>query len=341
MVRQQIFPEHRISYTGKVAFRRLIPEAEVAHISGIPRSSCFWHGPTTHVYTNYLPGGLFEIATRAVEGPEYGEKVSWGRKIDTARVVPHYEAFNETIRQIIAVPEDYLEFAMYGGPLLRRVIANGNIAVLGDASHPLSGAFGSGAAFAFEDAFVLSRALDRAQRQGQSIADALEVYDAIRAPRYQDLFKVLDTMAANAKHVASEIPASEPNARIEAATQLNWQLENGWIYAYNVSDTSILPLRLTKLDRSCMVRVRAQDGSTGRGLADVTSRGETDSRTCCRYSGLCMRGTPSGLKSVDTDAGAGWAQVDEHDGPLGCALAAESARQDPTKTLAAHLICAR
>lgn len=91
VVREHAFPDHRLSYTGKVAFRTLIPQSAVAHIPDLPRASTFWHLPDLHVYTDFLDNGLFEIATRANLPEEHGEKVSWGQKIDKEQVVPHYQ----------------------------------------------------------------------------------------------------------------------------------------------------------------------------------------------------------------------------------------------------------
>jgi salicylate hydroxylase len=62
----------------------------VQHISGIPQGSCFWHTPLTHVYTCPLDNGLFEIATRAIENEEHGEKVSWGQVVPKEQVTKHY-----------------------------------------------------------------------------------------------------------------------------------------------------------------------------------------------------------------------------------------------------------
>jgi hypothetical protein len=69
----------------------LIPYSKVAHIEGIPPCATFWHTPNTHVYTNPIPGGLFEIATRALEGEEFGNKVQYGQIASREQVVPHYK----------------------------------------------------------------------------------------------------------------------------------------------------------------------------------------------------------------------------------------------------------
>lgn len=135
VVRQHIYPDHELTYTGKIAYRVLIPQEKVAHIEGIPPCATFWHTPTTHVYTNYLPGGLFEIATRALEGEEFGSKVQYGQVATREQVVPHYKDYSPVIRQIIEVPDSWLSFAIFGGPRVERVVHDGSIALIGDASH--------------------------------------------------------------------------------------------------------------------------------------------------------------------------------------------------------------
>jgi hypothetical protein len=39
------------------------------------------------------------------------------------------------IRQIIEAPDSWLSFALFGGPRVERVVHNGSIALIGDASH--------------------------------------------------------------------------------------------------------------------------------------------------------------------------------------------------------------
>ena len=134
-VRQYAFPDHKLKYTGKVAYRVLIPQSKVAHIRDIPAGSCFWHTADTHVYTNPLDNGLFEIATRAFATEEHGAKVSWGQVVPKEDVVGHYDGYCETIREVIAAPESWLEFAHFAGHRLESVIRNGVIALIGDASH--------------------------------------------------------------------------------------------------------------------------------------------------------------------------------------------------------------
>ncbi|WVF67004.1 hypothetical protein IAT40_001747 [Kwoniella sp. CBS 6097] len=235
VVRQHSFPDHKLSYTGKVAYRTLIPQTAVGHIPDLPKASTFWHTKDIHVYTDFLDNGLFEIATRAFESDEEGNKVSWGHKVGRDKVVHHYQGYCDAIRQVIATPDEWLEFAMFGGPRLESVISNGRIALLGDASHPLSGAFGSGAAFAFEDAYVLAKALDYARANSRPVGEALRLYDEVRSPHYKGLYAILNGFGKNAKEIEAISPPLELNELINETTRRNWTTSNEWIYKYDVT----------------------------------------------------------------------------------------------------------
>jgi salicylate hydroxylase len=88
---------------------------------------------------------------------------------------------------------------MVAGPCLAEITAWDKVALIGDASHPLSGAFGSGAAFAMEDGWILARALEREySRNGNgslsmaakatAIRNALRIFQVIRGPYYERMY---------------------------------------------------------------------------------------------------------------------------------------------------------
>lgn len=102
---------------------------------------------------------------------------------------------------------------MFAGPRLDSIIGWDNkIALIGDASHPLSGkisasalnplidgvsqlslgAFGSGATFAMEDGWILARALEYTQSLSLPVGDALEIFNTIRSPYYARMYEHLD-----------------------------------------------------------------------------------------------------------------------------------------------------
>ncbi|WWD21420.1 hypothetical protein CI109_105905 [Kwoniella shandongensis] len=235
VTRSYAFPDHKLSYTGKTAYRILIPQSAVAHIPDIPQGSCFWHTKATHVYTNPLDNGLFEIATRAVIPDTDGTKTSWGQEVSKEEVVGHYSGYCETIRKVIDAPDKWLEFAIFGGPRLDSVIHNDRIALLGDASHPLSGAFGAGAAFAFEDAHVLAQSIRHALETNGSIAQALRDYDQVRAPHYKALYEILDVNAGTAKEIELAQPELNDDEFVEEIVAKGLAGNTQWIYQYDVT----------------------------------------------------------------------------------------------------------
>ena len=46
------------------------------------------------------------------------------------------------------------------------------------------GAFGSGAAFALEDGWILARAIELTRARERPLSEALEIFDEIRSPYY-------------------------------------------------------------------------------------------------------------------------------------------------------------
>lgn len=81
VVRQFAFPEYQLIYTGKTAYRGLIPTEKLLAIPGFPDAVTFWHGPKDWVYTCNLRHGMYELTCMAGV-PDNGDRVSWGEKAD-------------------------------------------------------------------------------------------------------------------------------------------------------------------------------------------------------------------------------------------------------------------
>lgn len=88
----------------------------------------------------------------------------------------------------------------------------------------MSGAFGSGAAFAFEDAYVLARAIDHVHQRSLGMETGLRLYDEVRSPHYKalvrsfhlssdlSLTKGVSNLARNGQH-SPRGPGDEPFGR--------------------------------------------------------------------------------------------------------------------------------
>jgi salicylate hydroxylase len=173
--------------------------------------------------------------TARISRPSEGqEHVSWGRPFDFSTLVPEYDGFCEPVRQVIrlAAKGETQEFALFSGPRLERVVALDSIALIGDASHPLSGAFGAGAGFALEDVYALTKALEWARPRSQGIKVALELYDRIRSPHYSDLYDVLDWYGDVSKEIAAE--KLSVDGEIEARVRRTKGKRSNWMYNYDI-----------------------------------------------------------------------------------------------------------
>ncbi|KAF4844777.1 2-heptyl-3-hydroxy-4(1H)-quinolone synthase [Colletotrichum siamense] len=234
-VRSFAFPDHKIKYNGQSAYRTIISKSAALNIEGIPRSPVFWQNVGgKYVFTCPLGGDDFEVTARIRRPTEGQEHVSWGRPFDFSTIASEYDEFCEPVRKVIqlAAQGKTEEFALFSGARLESVISHDAIALIGDASHPLSGAFGAGAGFALEDVYALTRSLDFARANGDGLATALKLYNQIRSPHYRDLYGVLDNFAAvNSKLLAEQLTADD---EIEERVRRASEKKATWMYHYEI-----------------------------------------------------------------------------------------------------------
>ncbi|KAJ4287535.1 hypothetical protein N0V90_012238 [Kalmusia sp. IMI 367209] len=236
VVRNYLFPSHKIAYTGRTAYRTLIPTHRVRKITDLPVDAViFWHAPKGEwVYTCNLGGDVFELTTMTNEplSEHEQQRVSWGEDTDIERMSNHFKAFRKPIQDLFALAPSIQRYAAFAGPRLPTVISQqGNIALIGDASHPLSGAFGAGAGFALEDAYALAQSLSWAHSRPlpTPISQALRLFDKIRSPHYERLYGVLDQFKGDPNLHLSE----EEEVAVVVAT--NWAKTHNWILEYDVT----------------------------------------------------------------------------------------------------------
>jgi len=99
------------------------------------------------------------------------------------------------------------------------------------------GAFGSGAAFAMEDGYILARALEYTRSSGLPTSEALEIFNAIRSPYYLRMYEYLDEQKQN----VIKAKASNPNQTFEEGLKIRLAAFGGeesmkWIYRNNIEE---------------------------------------------------------------------------------------------------------
>ncbi|KXG51829.1 Monooxygenase, FAD-binding [Penicillium griseofulvum] len=201
VVRRALLPHHQLHFTGNSAFRVLIPKSHLAHIPDITTTTSWWWGEAGHVYLSDVDDEedtedpLFEITVRSYREPEVsGKTVFWGVPATNEKVGTRVETFDQRMRDAVSTVTEgeWREFATFAGPRLNKITDWDKVALIGDASHPLSGAFGSGATFAMEDGWILARALELTRFASHPARDALEIFEQIRSPYYAKMYQHLD-----------------------------------------------------------------------------------------------------------------------------------------------------
>jgi salicylate hydroxylase len=204
-------------------------------VRGIPPTPTFWkHLSGLYVFTCPLGHNDFEVTARVRRPKEGQERVSWGKPFDLNAVLHEYDDFCLPVRQILllAAKQKTQEFDLFSGRRLERLIAYGNIALIGDASHPLSGNFGSGVGFALEDVYTLCKALDWAWSKGKTVSTALSLFDSVRSPHYKRLYAVLDRFAAIKAELKEEDLSID--AAIEERVKRVAAVSESWMYLNDI-----------------------------------------------------------------------------------------------------------
>ena len=215
-VRESVFGEETVNYTGQVAFRALLPMASVppsiqerpfAMFVGANRY--FLHYPLRRRTVMNLIGVGRE--------PRWQEE-GW-------RIPAPVEEF-ENLYNDLYPPALQLIRAISPGTLFKwglrdreplRQYSKGRVTMLGDAAHPMTPFLGQGACIAIEDAMVLGRAFDAANR----VEEALLMYENTRKER------------ANGVQLASRRQADEiQGVTTKGANPGKDALERG-LYSYN------------------------------------------------------------------------------------------------------------
>ncbi|BCS18263.1 FAD-dependent oxidoreductase [Aspergillus puulaauensis] len=199
IVRRTLFPDHHLHVTGNTAFRVLVPVNSIAHLTDFPTSNGWWHVLNGHLYFSHVDDEsereLCEITIRSYnESVTPDRTATWAIPVTNEQVQARTGEYDPRIKKLLnVVPEgSWREFAMVAGPCLKDITAWNKIALIGDASHPLSGAFGSGAAFAMEDGWILARAIEYSVNSKTGLGDALEIFQRIRGPYYERMYEFLD-----------------------------------------------------------------------------------------------------------------------------------------------------
>ncbi|MDG1738766.1 MAG: FAD-dependent monooxygenase [Paracoccaceae bacterium] len=184
VVRSALWGEDHPQYTGVVSYRGTFPNDREL---GIPDTDAFtkWWGeiPEKQIVTFPLTQGK-EIFVFATLPQENWSEEGWTLPGDVEDLRKAYANFHPDALKLLDALNDVTRSALHVREPMTRW-AKASATLLGDAAHPMVPFMAQGACMAIEDAVVLSRALQCADRD--SLKPALASYEAERKPRTAEI----------------------------------------------------------------------------------------------------------------------------------------------------------
>jgi salicylate hydroxylase/6-hydroxynicotinate 3-monooxygenase len=178
VTRDMLFGASEPTFTGRIAYRTVYP----AHLLGsFEVENCTkWWGEDRHIVVYPVKPDRSEIYF-VTSQPEPGFEIeSWSATGDTNVLREAFSGFHPDVRKVVEAAPDVHKRPLVDREPLERWI-DGNVALLGDACHPMTPYMAQGAAMAIEDGAVLARCLEGVDRAG--IASALRRYEKNRQER--------------------------------------------------------------------------------------------------------------------------------------------------------------
>jgi salicylate hydroxylase len=163
-------------FTGQVAWRGTI-ETNTLPKGLIKPNANLWVGPDKHFVSYYMRGGNL-VNFVAVQERSDWQKESWSESGDINELRDTFTGWHPEVTELLDATKSCFLWALFDRPPLSQW-TDQNVALLGDACHPMLPFLAQGAAMAIEDSYVLAHCL----ASDNNIAAALKAYQGIRLPR--------------------------------------------------------------------------------------------------------------------------------------------------------------
>jgi salicylate hydroxylase len=159
-VRQQLLNDGAPQPMGHLAYRALIPQSSLpAHLRS--QQVTAWLGPRLHVVQYPVRRGEWLNVVGFVHGAVAGDVQDWDHSANAADLRRAMGATCAPLQDLIHVIDDWRLWVLAIRPPMRGAHeqAQGRVALLGDAAHPMVPYLAQGAGMAIEDAAELGRVL--------------------------------------------------------------------------------------------------------------------------------------------------------------------------------------
>ena len=160
VVRQQLLGDAPARFTGHLAYRALVAQADLpAHLRSDQVTG--WMGPRLHVVHYPVHSGQWLNLVAIVHGAKPEPSQDWDQVGHTQALMQAMGAVGRDLHERLASVPAWRQWALHDREPLNgaKQMAQGRVALLGDAAHPMRPYLAQGAGMAIEDAQVLAQCL--------------------------------------------------------------------------------------------------------------------------------------------------------------------------------------
>jgi salicylate hydroxylase len=175
-LRDRIAPHAGLRFSGATAWRGLLTRDQVSAPFDEPNVG-LWLGPRAHLVHYPVRGGKDVNVVAVVEGGSANK--GWTLRAEPGALLPAFHRWASQAQALIESVETWRCWSLFRLKPLHRW-ANGRVALLGDAAHPVLPYLAQGAALAIEDAVALAASLKTC---GGDPASAFPLYEKVRMRR--------------------------------------------------------------------------------------------------------------------------------------------------------------
>lgn len=183
-VRQQLLNDGAPHATGHLAYRALVAQRSLPeHLRS--QQVTAWLGPRLHVVQYPVRGGEWLNVVAIVHGRMYGDAAYWDHRANAAELRRSMAATCLPLQELMEAIGDWRLWALSIRVPMRgaQEQAQGRVALLGDAAHPMLPYLAQGAGMAIEDADELARVLAQLTDAAHDVPALLRRYGARRWQR--------------------------------------------------------------------------------------------------------------------------------------------------------------